>query len=180
MPPLPGSLAIEGSGATSLLTDQIGNPRPSGALPDIGAVEALPLAALGLASTDGDTIPDLLEGPDSSYPHLDPGTDDSALDTDGDGSTDAEEIANMTNLFDPQDFFRIFSFTKAAGFDPLTKPVFDITLSTFPGLDYQFEHQSDLSSPFVELGTPTTATDFMTTFQVTLDTGKDFVRAERK
>jgi hypothetical protein len=56
----------------------------------------------------------------------------------------------------------------------------DLTLPTFPGLDYQLEHQPDLSLPFVGLDSPITATDFMTTFEVTLDSGKDFVRAARK
>ncbi|MDG2124544.1 MAG: choice-of-anchor Q domain-containing protein, partial [Verrucomicrobiales bacterium] len=87
MPPLPGSPSIEAgiaSGSTPA-TDQLGHPRPSGALPDIGAVEALPLGGIGLASADGDTIPDILEGPDTAYPHLDPLRDDSTIDSDADG-----------------------------------------------------------------------------------------------
>jgi len=125
MPLLPDSPAIEG---TILLVgtpraDQKGNPRPSGPLPDIGAVEALPINQLMLASTDGDDIPDILEGPGNAYPHLSPSADDSAVDTDGDGSSDAEEIANRTDPLDASSRFRMFSFAPGNGFNPIPYPV---------------------------------------------------------
>ncbi|MGJ8641348.1 MAG: choice-of-anchor Q domain-containing protein [Opitutaceae bacterium] len=53
MPPLPGSPTIEGApDAVALITDQTGNPRPSWALPDIDAVEALSLSNLALFDSD--------------------------------------------------------------------------------------------------------------------------------
>ena len=85
----------------------------------------------------------------------------------------------MTNLNDPNDYFRILSFSKAAGFDPVTNPVFDVTITTFPGLGYSFEHLPNLQAP-VSLGPPTTATGFTMDFQITLDPGRDFVRALRE
>lgn len=178
-PPLPGSPAIEGAKSSTAMVDQIGHSRPSGAFSDIGAVEALPFSTFALVSADGDSIPDILEGPGTSYPHLDPSVDDSTVDTDDDGSSDAEEIGNMTNLYDAGDRFRILSMQQADGFDPLANPIFELTIQTFPGLVYQIEHQSDLSLPFGPLGAPVTAEDFVTTLRVTLDTERDFVRVRR-
>ncbi|MFK7911362.1 MAG: choice-of-anchor Q domain-containing protein [Akkermansiaceae bacterium] len=179
MPPLPGSPAIEGALVlpSTPATDQLGNPRLSGPHPDIGAVEALPLEKLGLASNDGDTIPDLLEGPDGPYPHLEPGTDDSAVDTDGDGSSDADEIADMTNLYDNTDYFRVITFVQVANFDP-DSPVMSITIATFPGLSYQFEKASTLEN-FIPVGDPFVADDFQMTFEVAMESDRDFLRVRR-
>lgn len=180
MPPLPGSPAIEGGillGSTPL-PDQRGEPRPNGPLPDIGAVEAYPLSLLDLADTDNDGIFDLFEGPGGPYPQLTVGTDDSGLDSDGDGKTDAEELAAMTDPLDAVDFFRILSFTKAAGFDAGTNPVFELTVKTFPGVIYRLERQNDPGQPFQGLpGGVFTADDSSETFQVELMPGRDFIRA---
>ncbi len=178
-PPLPGSPAIEGGTDTGSLpaTDQIGNPRVAGPLPDIGSVEALPLALLSLADSDDDGIPDVLEGPGGPYPHLvvrsSPDTIDAALDTDSDGRTDAQEIASMTDLFDPDDFFRILSIGPAPGFD--TDSGVQVTLPTFPGLHYGFEY-GDLKSPYVLHGPSIEATGYETTIEVDLDPS-GFLRA---
>ena len=178
-PPLPGSPAMEGAKTSTAMVDQIGHSRPSGAFADIGAVEALAFSTLALASADGDSIPDILEGPGTSYPHLNPTVDDSVVDTDGDGSPDAEEIGNMTNLYEAGDRFRILSMAQAVGFDPLNHLIFELKIQTFPGLVYQIEHQSDLSLPFVPMGAPVMAENFITTLEVVLDGGRDFVRATR-
>ncbi|MEP4079831.1 choice-of-anchor Q domain-containing protein [Haloferula sp.] len=182
MPPLPGSPAIEGGLASEplLIPDQIGNPRPSGPLPDLGAVEAIALGTLGLPSADGDDIPDQLEGPGTAYPHLDPLADDSAVDTDGDGHTDADEIANMTNPLDPGDKFRILSLVPAPGFHPLSNPVFDVTWSCFPGLSYSLENSSSLTFGGPPLFGPATAADFTHSETITLQSVRDFVRARRE
>jgi predicted outer membrane repeat protein len=188
MPPLPGSPAIEGGILTvdTPLTDQIGNPRPSGLFPDIGAVEALPLGALGLVSADGDTIPDILEGPGTPYPHLSPTADDSALDTDGDGSRDGEELANMTDLFDGTDYFRVVAYRLADAWgplsDPTTDPVVTITLSTFPGLSYGIEAGSTLlEGDYLEIPSAAfTADAFEATLDLILPPGSEFIRAKRE
>lgn len=180
MRPLVGSPAIEGSLSTSLLTDQRGNSRPNGPLPDIGAVEAGPFF-LGppLADTDNDGIPDILEGPGGPYPHLAVGTDDHDVDSDGDGSTDAQEIANMTDLFDIRDSLRIVSFTRAPGFSP-SNPVYEITWATFPGLSYSLECETGLGFGGGALLGPFTASGFTHTATILLDNGgRDFVRARR-
>jgi predicted outer membrane repeat protein len=114
--------------------DQRGLLRPNGPLPDIGAVEAYPFALLQLVSSDGDGIPDILKEAGAPYAHLD-GINGSSVDTDGDGSSDAEEFANMTDLFDASDSFRVLAFDV----DPATGTAASITISTFPGLSYAFE-----------------------------------------
>ena len=84
----------------------------------------------------------------------------------------------MTNPLDPGDYFRILSFTPAAGFDPLTNPVFDLTVKTFPGLEYLLERQGNLDQPFEGLfGGAFTAGDSSETRQVELMPGRDFIRA---
>jgi predicted outer membrane repeat protein len=141
MPPLPGSPAINAAvllGSTPA-SDQRGHARPSGLLPDLGAVEAFDFTTLAPVDADRDGIDDRLE---PGY-GLVVGNDDSAADSDGDGSRDRDEIASMTNPLDPTDYFRILSFTKAAGFTP-ANPVFDLTLSTVPGLRYCLEESTTL------------------------------------
>ncbi|MGJ8641072.1 MAG: choice-of-anchor Q domain-containing protein [Opitutaceae bacterium] len=183
MPPLPGSPAIEGgvllSGTPD--TDQRGAARISGAIIDIGAVEAFPVSAVSLADSDSDDIPDILEGPDGAYPQLTVGVDDSQLDSDGDGSLDRHEIANMTNPLDSNDRFGILSFEPTASFDPATNALFDLNVKTFPGLDYelQFSETPDFSGVIdrVSLGS---ANQFTKTLQVQLAPGSEFIRVVRK
>ena len=86
MPPLPGSPVIEAATASDFTTDQRTAPRITGPLPDIGAVEAFPFSTLTRVDSDSDGIDDRLE---PAYPQLTVGVNDSALDTDGDGSSDA-------------------------------------------------------------------------------------------
>ncbi|MEO8351793.1 MAG: choice-of-anchor Q domain-containing protein, partial [Chthoniobacteraceae bacterium] len=179
MPPLAGSPAIDAVATLTIGTDQLGHVRPHGLLPDIGAVEAIPISTLDLADVDGDGIPDILEGPGGPYPHLTVGTDDSGIDTDGDGSVDGEEIATMTDPFNPSDKLRIVSFLPAPGFVSASNPVFNVTVSTFPGLKYQLGRTEDLDAPFEPQGvSPITATAYETTFTITLNAANDFVRAE--
>jgi hypothetical protein len=84
----------------------------------------------------------------------------------------------MTDPLNPNDFFRILGFTPAAGFHPQTNPIFDITVKTFPGVNYLLERQSNLGQPFDPLdGGTFTATKFSETFQIELLSGRDFIRA---
>ncbi|MEM9481169.1 MAG: right-handed parallel beta-helix repeat-containing protein [Verrucomicrobiota bacterium] len=180
LPPLPGSPLIEAGGdvAAPPPTDQLGTLRPIGLIPDIGAVEAIPLAALGLPSTDGDNIPDILEGPDGLYPHLSPTADDSNLDTDGDGSSDEEEIDNMTNLFDPDDKLRITEFQRIPQSAPLA---FDFSFSTFPGLSYDILTDDDLDFSDATLFLEIDAAGFLQSDQFfTFPVGDRFIIVRRK
>lgn len=178
-----GTIGIQGASrvdnfvvsAVPILTDQRGFARPNGPAPDIGAVEAYAFTSQGFVDTDSDGIDDRLET--GIFGNLT--TANATSDTDGDGSSDKDEIANMTNARDPNDSFRILSFTKAAGFTP-ANPAFDLTMSTFPGLNYRLERQSDLTNAFQPFGDDFTATEFTSTFQVTLSPSRDFVRAARK
>jgi hypothetical protein len=179
MPPLPGSTAIDAGTVTSFTTDQRGLARPNGPSTDLGAVEAYGFDSLDLADSDSDGIPDILEGPETPYPHLIVGEDNSAADTDGDGSTDAEEIFNMTDLNNPNDNFRILAFAPAAGFDPDTNPVFEITLKTFPSLSYGLEADPAWTGFQTIDKSAFTATNFTHTLEVLLAPGQDFVRGKR-
>ncbi len=179
MPPLPGSPAVD---ATLLLssspaTDQRGAPRPTGPLPDIGATEAFPYSSLALIDTDDDGIDDRLE---PAY-GLSVGNDDRTRDSDGDGSTDAMEIANMTNPLDPASLLKITSFVRAPGFNPAA-PVFYVTFTTFPGLSYSVQRHPglDFNGP-ATISYPSGATDGHTsTMAVPMAPGQDFVRVVRE
>jgi hypothetical protein len=143
-------------------------------------VEAVPIGTLALPDSDGDGIPDILEGPGGPYPHLTVGLNDSEADTDGDGSRDGEEIAAMTDPYNPSDKFQILSFHPAPDFDSESNPQFELTISTFPGLKYRLGRTNGLDAAFAPHGdSPVTATAYETTFSVTLDAPNDFVRAER-
>ena len=85
----------------------------------------------------------------------------------------------MTDLYDATDYLRILSFTPGAGFDPITNPIFDIVVGTFPGLEYSLETNQNLSAPFNAIGAPITATELTTSFQVLLSPQGDFVKAVR-
>jgi hypothetical protein len=178
MPPLPGSLVIEGAIllAGTPATDQRGSARPSGPLPDIGAVEAFPFSTLTLVDADNDDIDDRIE---AAYPQFTVGVDDSGLDSDGDGWSDSEELASMTNPNDANDGFRLLSFAPAPGFDAVTNPVVDVTIATFPGLSYELEISENLQDFQVVPGSLFTADDYSSTFEVLLSGESGFVRAKR-
>jgi hypothetical protein len=178
MPPLPGSPAIEGGVLQEGVpaTDQRGNSRPSGPLPDIGAVEAFPFSTLALVDSDDDGIDDRIE---PAYARFTVGVNDSALDSDGDGSPDSEEFANMTDPDDANDRLRVVSFAQAAGFDPVSNPLFVVTFATFPGLNYELESSATLQDFQVVPGSSFTADDFISTAAIALPPGGGFVRAKR-
>ena len=179
MPPLPGSPVIDAGAAVPDFppTDQRNAPRPSGPLPDIGAVEAFPLSQLAPIDADGDGVDDRIE---PAY-GLTVGEDDSRTDGDADGSSDAEELANMTDPRDPSSSLRILSITPTETFDPSGNPEFEIRFPSFPGLHYSVE--CDQSATFApgtcrewSLGT---ADAPETTARILLEPGRDFVRVRR-
>ena len=186
-PPLPGSPVIDAAVTLpdTFPNDQIyvghdqrGAVRPSGPLPDIGAVEAFPFSSLAMVDSDHDGVDDRLE---PAY-LMAVGLDDSARDSDGDGSCDAVEIANMTDPTDANSLLKIISFAKAPGFDPVTNPVFDVTFTSFPGLSYSLEcaQNMDFASPAARLHSCGLANGFTGTTRITLAPTRDFVRLRRE
>ena len=179
MPPLPGSPAIDAAPVLAEIptADQRGSVRPIGPLPDIGAVEAFPFSTLPMMDTDADGIDDRLE---PAY-GLFVGTDDSGRDSDGDGSRDSEELANMTDPADPSSLLRILSFTPAPGFDSVSNPLFDVVFTSFPGLYYTLQCADDCCFGGPSLRTsPLGAADGPTeSARVLLHPGRDFIRIQR-
>ncbi|MFV1994437.1 MAG: choice-of-anchor Q domain-containing protein [Verrucomicrobiales bacterium] len=178
-PPLPGSPVIENAlllPATTAL-DQRGSARLSGPFPDLGAVEAFALSTAppGFIDTDSDGIDDRLE---PAYGFV-VGDDNSSADSDNDGSTDAEELQNMTDPLDGSDFLRILGMSFGAGFNAQTNRVFDITWKSFPGLNYTIESNTalDFSSP-AELG-DFDAADFVRSTTLTLAPADNYLRVRR-
>lgn len=174
MPPLPGSPAIDAAEPLpgTRPTDQLGASRPRGAAPDLGAVEAFPFSELALVDADDDGIDDRLE---PAY-GLVVGNDDRTADTDGDGSPDAEEIANMTDPFDPASLLRILSIT------PLDQEnAYRLVFPTFPGLSYTLECDQalDFHGPAARAYPLGEATGDLWQIDVPFLPGSDFARIRR-
>lgn len=179
MPPGPGSPAIEAGISTpdTPPTDQIGNPRPSGAFPDIGAVEAFAFSTMPLVDTDNDLMDDRLE---PVYGFV-VGILDGHLDSDFDGSPNAEELANMNDPRDGSDFLQILDFTYGPGFDALTNNrIFDLTWKCFPGLSYSIECNDGLDFDNAAILGPVIPGGMIHTETITLLPGEeDFLRIRR-
>lgn len=178
-PPLPGSPAIDSALVVDGIpsNDQRGATRPTGEAPDLGAVEAFPFSTLPPTDADEDGIDDRLE---PAYGCV-VGIDDSQKDSDGDGSRDVLELANMSDPLDPRSLLRILSFQPAPGFDPSAHPLFDLEFTSFPGLSYTLETSADCqfggASPELHpLGPADRSTHSV---QVLLRSGRDFVRIRR-
>jgi Fibronectin type III domain len=132
-------------------------------------------ASLYLMSNDGDENPFVVSLSGIGYPA------DENLDSDGDGSSDVEEIANGTDPNDSGSSLKILAISPAPGFDAVVSPVFDITFTSTPGLSYSLE-----CSQHPDFGTePVRETSFgiadgtLSTARVTLAPGRDFVRVRR-
>ncbi len=178
-PPLPGSPAIDAASDLSGMPalDQRQATRPSGRAPDLGAVEAFPFSSIAMTDTDADQIDDRLE---PAYGWI-IGNDDGHQDSDGDGSSNATELENMSDPLNPLSLLRIVSFTTAPGFDAVSHPLFDVTFTSFPGLSYTLEASDDCrfvgSSLRCEpLGT---AGDTTQSIRILLRQDRDFVRIRR-
>ena len=175
MPPLPGSPVIEKAVllVSTPTTDQRDAPRPNGPLPDIGAAEAFAFSTLTRVDTDNDGVDDRLE-PGLG---LTVGTDDSASDQDGDGQTDAQELAAMTDWSDPNSVFKISSTTETGVEEGTGNPILTITFPCFPGLTYfvDADENLDFASPSQTLG-PILPTGYSHSVNVTVTPPHDFVR----
>ena len=107
------------------------------------------------------------------------GVDDSAVDSDGDGSPDGHELRNMSDPTDPSSFFQILSLAKAPGHTPAF-PLVEVTLNTFPGLDYALIGGFQPDGFFFSLqGSNFTATDYTSTQTALFGLGRFFVKGVR-
>lgn len=181
MPPLPGSPAIEAGDSNSLppddfAHDQRGSVRVVGMNVDIGAVEAFSLGEItSLIDTDKDGIDDRVEA--AIFGDL--GVANANSDYDGDGSSDKDEIANMTDPMNSADSFSMLSFTVKNETNG-ELPAFEIILKTFPGLNYRLQSTNNLSSPFTNVeGSSFKAIDFDTPVTLEANDEKLFIRAVR-
>ena len=154
MLPLPGSQVINNATGSTATTDQRGLPRDAD--PDLGAVEAQP-ALSGFIDTDSDGMDDRLE---PLYGFI-VGVQDGQLDADGDGSTNAAELANKTGPRDPSSLLKMLSISKTG--DNVT-----FTWTSFPGLGYTAQFGNTLSfGGNVFVGTATGMTTTQTIGPVT-------------
>ncbi len=176
MPPLPGSPAIEAAAVSAVLVDQRGGLRPQGLLPDVGAVEAAPFSAQTMVDTDNDGVDDRLE---PAY-GMTVGVNDQNKDSDGDGQTDAVEIANMTDPQNASSRFGILSMTQTSIESGTGLPVYTLTFPTFPGLKYEVQSSQTLMQFVTIPDTSFTADGFSKTLQIILRSERDFVRVLRK
>jgi predicted outer membrane repeat protein len=177
MLPLPGSPAIDAALTSTATADQRGIPRPQGAARDIGAVETFTLSAPAFLDNDSDGMDDRLE----PLYGFTVGVADGALDTDGDGSSNAAELGNKTSPRDSTSLLRIVAFTPA-GFALDGDPLFDVTWTSFPGLTYTLQAKADLNFAVAPRDAPdVTATAFTHTLRIELDKNnpKDFIRVRR-
>jgi len=175
-PPLPGSAAIDAGSATGVTQDQRGATRVLGDAPDIGSVEAFAFSTIPLVDADGDGADDRMElGYFGNLTTVTRGSDH-----DGDGSSDVQELSNMTNPLDPVKSLRISRIEPTPGFHPVNNPEFDITVSTFPGLRYGLQQNPVLNDGFADVAeSGFTATRSQETRRVRLLPGQAFVRARR-
>jgi hypothetical protein len=125
--------------------------------------------------TDNDGIDDRLE---PAY-GLVVGNDDSAVDSDGDGYTDAAELFSMTNPLDANDHLRILNIAPSTGFDPSANPRVNVTLSAFPGLTYVWESGGALTNFLTLSNGQFTATNSIHVQELLLAPDQDFLRVRR-
>ena len=117
-----------------------------------------------------DGIPDLIE---PAYGHT-VGVDESQADSAGDGSTDAEEIAQMTH---PLDAHSRFAWTSIVGTNGVPA---ELSFTSFPGFSYRVETSPDMAFTNTVLSSPIQATNHISSI-VTQGLSPDwrFVRVRR-
>ncbi len=129
--PLPGSLAIDAATGSTRTRDQRGFPIIGTA--DIGAVEAQ-ADLIGFTDADNDGMDDRLE---VFYGYSVGVADGRTLDSDGDGSNNAEELGNMTSPRDSTSLLKILSFQR------IDAGNVTLTWTSFPGLSYTAQYSFD-------------------------------------
>ncbi len=178
MPPRFGSPAIDAApvATVSLATDQRGLPRVLGSSADLGAAEVLPLNA-ALVDGDSDGMDDRLE----ALYGFTVGTADGSGDLDGDGSSNADELANHTDPADPNSVLRVASISQLQPPSGGSGPVMRVTWAGFPGMSYTIELSQDLGFGTGSLREiPAGAADSSTrTMDVPMLPGRDFLRIRR-
>ncbi|MEM7147250.1 MAG: right-handed parallel beta-helix repeat-containing protein [Verrucomicrobiota bacterium] len=181
MPPAPGSLAHENATKSAILVGQRQVARPAGNLPDIGAVEGFCLTSPPFVDTDNDGMDDTLEVL-YGFTVNPPNDTEGAEDADGDGSTNAEELANKTNPLDPNDLLRILKLDLIGVNGTTGDNIYEVTWTCYPGLTYNIIADTLLNFPAsIRISpniTPTTLIQ-SATFEVDPATRNDFFTIRR-
>ena len=130
--PVPGSPVINAASIVpeTPALDARGVPRLQDAAPDLGAVEDL-RADVANRDADGDGMDDQVE----QLYGLDPALADDALDADGDGSPNGEELGNVTNPRDGRDWLGIRNLAFFPEPDSVSGEV-EVAWRSHPGLSY--------------------------------------------
>ncbi|MEO0452826.1 MAG: hypothetical protein AAFY98_01655 [Verrucomicrobiota bacterium] len=145
----------------------------------VGAVDYYFFGNPDLVDTDHDGIHDPYEGPDGPYDHLTVGVDDSAFDFDGDGSTDAQEIADATDLYDASSLFE----TVHSSVVHLENSNMDmsVTVTTAPGHSYHLQATTNLNDEeFSQEGDSILGTGAQSTFNSIGSTQSKFIKVVRE
>lgn len=127
----------------------------------------------------GDGMSEFVEADDhvGTDPQLQPLADNTLVDTDGDGFTDAGEIADSTDPLDANSRLRITLFEITA-----MNPGFNATnigFTSFPGLSYSAEFSSDLDFSDARVSGLGNATGFLFQTSINMAPTERFVRIRR-
>ncbi|MFC7337919.1 choice-of-anchor Q domain-containing protein [Haloferula chungangensis] len=159
------SPALDAATGSTATADQRG--LPMNGTPDIGAVE-VQASLVGFTDTDSDGMDDRLE-PRFGFVV---GDMDGHFDNDGDGNSNAEELASRTGPRDIASSLKILGLSKVGNQTT-------VTFTTFPGMNYFLHAGPDPSASAESHGFITPASGFTLSATITTNPPKYFFKVER-
>lgn len=168
MPPAPGSPLIDAATSSTEITDQRGSTHNG--TPDLGATESFQQFN-DFVDIDNDNMEDRLE---PIYGFV-VGVQDGAEDDDGDGSTNAAELYNLTSPRDNTSLLKILDFSRGSS------SVF-LSWTTVPGLEYEIIFGDSLSNfpGSVDVSGPASSSTRSSTLLLPASVEKQFFRVRRR